>query len=114
MTAVDEPARTLPDQTVPISMRLRVGESDAIVFQGHMSTGYSWDSTVEPPGSPCVVTSWCLLPDPLRRMGGPELDILVVTGVKPGAATVTATYHRRWDPDLPPAETHEIAVTVER
>jgi predicted secreted protein len=114
MTAVDEPARTLPDSIVPTRVRLRVGQSDAIVFHGNVSTGYSWDSTVEPPGSPCVVTSWCLLPDPLRRMGGPDLEILVITGVKPGAATITAMYRRRWDPDLPPSETRKIAVTVER
>jgi hypothetical protein len=59
-------------------------------------------------------TSWCLLPDPLGRMGGPDLVILVITGVKLGAATVTAVSHRRWDPDTPPTETHKIAVTVER
>lgn len=94
---------------------IKVGGRIVVELESNPTTGFTWeasnlDTTVlkqlgEPEYKPASTT-------PMPGSGGTQ--VLRFEAVAPGTTTLTLIYHRTFEPNVPPAKTYTIKVTVEK
>ncbi len=95
----------------PVS--LAVGERATIELDGNVTTGYSWTISTQPdPAVVRVVSDEYVGPGEGAPTGQGGQQRVVLEGVATGTTTMTMSYARPWETDVPPTETATFDITV--
>jgi inhibitor of cysteine peptidase len=94
---------------------VRVGQSLAIGLPSNATTGYQWqvsgvEGSVLTPGTPFGEEVTDAHQPGLVGVGG--VTHWRLTAARPGSVTLTFTYRRAWERDIPPAETATYKIVV--
>ena len=96
---------------------LKSGESHRLELGGLGSAGYMWSYEVAGEPDAVAVTIEAAAPPPTPAPGAPPRSFsaqnsLVITGLKPGSATVSLSLRRPFEKNKPPLREIRVQVTV--
>jgi inhibitor of cysteine peptidase len=93
--------------------RIGAGGQFTIELPANPSTGYTWEP------QDLDATMFELVDEPVFQAEGEQMPgaggtlTLTFRALRPGTATLTLVYHRSWEPEVAPADTFSITVTVQ-
>ena len=88
-----------------------VGDDFGITLASNASTGFSWKVEFEKEVITLVNNEY--VPPAVQMPGAGGKQIFIFRASKKGTQTLTFTYARPWEKDVPPAETRVITVHVQ-
>jgi Chagasin family peptidase inhibitor I42 len=101
---------------LPRSLTLAIGQSVRVPLEGAMGAGNTWQALAV--GDTIEATVEVIPPAGHDKPAGglppgtsAASEVLIVTGVRPGTATVSLRLGRSWEPETPLA-THQLDVRV--
>ncbi|MBV9325433.1 MAG: protease inhibitor I42 family protein [Chloroflexi bacterium] len=84
----------------------------AVVLASNPSTGYSWSISVQPDPAVAVAVDSLALPPATSLIGAPGRECFRFMATGAGQTRAEFSYTRPFEPDAPPAQTVDVAMSV--
>jgi len=84
-----------------------------IQMEGNPTTGYTWQKNIEPEDVVKISEKAESMGKP-GMVGAPSMFTYEFEGLKEGEATVTFSYARSWEKDVPPIKTRTFRVKIDK
>jgi inhibitor of cysteine peptidase len=84
----------------------------AIVLEANPTTGYSWSISADPDPAVAVFVDSQALPPATSLLGAPGRECFRFRSTGAGQTSVGLVYTRPFEPNAPPAQSVDVAITV--